>query len=329
MTQRKRYKILYSMCIQILFVALLIFSSCQYYELEKNLKPEYAEFYNKIRYIITQKEKKIFLELPDSEKKNFQEEFWKKRDPFPETKENEFKTIYFNRIEEANELFFGEGRPGWSTDRGRIYILYGSPTSKRTHSHPSYNNRCGEIWYYENYPVVFIDQFCIGQYKLATFDLTPIHHLNIKNMGKLNMVPSKSQQRIKQNEEILFDFNWNIKKTVVKPEIIQGAIEINIPYANLWFKEENDTLLTFIDAAVEIRGINNQPLWDHQQDYRIEINERLLRKKTEEVYRIEIPFVFDDEKTLNLLRKGENKVFAILKNRTSGKTVRKVQKAKF
>lgn len=64
-----------------------------------------AEFLSKVRYIINKKERKIFLELPDSEKERFKDEFWERRDPDPETEENEFKMEYFNRIEKANDLF--------------------------------------------------------------------------------------------------------------------------------------------------------------------------------------------------------------------------------
>jgi len=313
--------------ISILLTLIHFSPACHYYKLERDLEPDDAEFYSKVRYIITQKEKKAFLELPDSEKEDFREEFWEKRDPYPGTEENEFKETYLNRIEKANEMFIGEGRQGWATDRGRIFILYGLPDSRRTQSTYSLNNRCREVWYYGNYPVVFIDEFCIGQFELATFDLTPIHHLNLKYMGDSATHPSKAQHR-KPDEEIIFDFGLRVKQITSVPKKIRGIIEINIPYANLWFKQENKTLLTSIDVSLEIAGINDQPLWNHEQSFEIETDEESLLEKKNKQYWIEIPFILEDKSSIHLLRKGEGRLKAKITNRTSGKTVKKVLKIK-
>ncbi len=118
--------------IGVIFVIVLA-GSCHYYNLEQQLSSDHAEFINKVRYIITKKENRLFLELPDTEKDKFIQEFWKKRDPYPTTEENEFKIEYHNRIEQANELFISEGRPGWVTDRGQIYILFGPPMDRITY----------------------------------------------------------------------------------------------------------------------------------------------------------------------------------------------------
>ena len=150
------------------FLLPLFLTSCRLYNLERRLDPENAEFLSKVRYIITRKERKIFLELPDSEKKEFIEEFWKRRDPDPYTPENEFEMEYFDRIEKAGEIFRGEGRPGWMTDRGRIYILFGPPSYREIHHSETSDTsgllrgRCGEIWHYGLFPVVFRDESCNG-----------------------------------------------------------------------------------------------------------------------------------------------------------------------
>lgn len=99
--------------------------SCHYYKLEQKLDPINAEFLDKVRYIITKEERSIFLDLPNSEREKFKEEFWKRRDPDLQTEENEFKMEYYNRIERSTKFFISEGRPGWLSDRGRIYILFG------------------------------------------------------------------------------------------------------------------------------------------------------------------------------------------------------------
>src|SRR5436309_4804791 len=80
-----------------------------------------------VLYIITEEEKKVFKDLQtEEERENFIEQFWVRRDSDPRTSENEFKEEHYRRIAHANERF-ASGIPGWKTDRGRIYILYGPP----------------------------------------------------------------------------------------------------------------------------------------------------------------------------------------------------------
>ncbi len=88
-----------------------------------------------VAYIITDEEKSTFKALKtDEEREQFIESFWLRRDPSPDTIENEFKEDHYSRIAYANERF-ASGKPGWKTDRGRIYILYGKPDE--IESHPS------------------------------------------------------------------------------------------------------------------------------------------------------------------------------------------------
>ena len=82
-------------------------------------------------YLITDEEKKAFKALAtDEERENFIENFWRRRDPNPDTEENEFREEYYERIAYANE-HYTSGIPGWKTDRGRIYIAWGKPDSDR------------------------------------------------------------------------------------------------------------------------------------------------------------------------------------------------------
>src|SRR5437660_7308454 len=109
-------------------------------EQEKRFKKEVETVYKKwldedVRYIITDEEKSAFKQLSnDEEHDNFIEAFWARRDPTPDTVENEFKEEHYARIAYANE-HFAAGIPGWKTDRGRMYIMYGKPDE--IDSHPS------------------------------------------------------------------------------------------------------------------------------------------------------------------------------------------------
>ncbi len=88
-----------------------------------------------VRWIITDEEAKAFKLLSnEEERENFIESFWQRRDPTPDTAENEFKEEHYRRIAYANE-HFPAGIPGWKTDRGRIYIVFGPPDE--IESHPS------------------------------------------------------------------------------------------------------------------------------------------------------------------------------------------------
>jgi GWxTD domain-containing protein len=127
-------------------------------------------------YIIVPLEKEVFLQLKtDRERDLFIEAFWKQRDPTPGTPENEFKNEHYRRISHANH-FFGRGtpKPGWRTDRGRVYIILGEPNDVeqfegKTATYPSV------IWFYQGktplglppgFNLVFFQEGGIGEYRL-------------------------------------------------------------------------------------------------------------------------------------------------------------------
>ena len=86
-----------------------------------------------VRWIITDEERQAFKQLAnDRERDEFIEAFWQRRDPTPDTYENEYKDEHYRRIVFANEQF-GAFVPGWRTDRGRFYIMYGPPDEIVSH----------------------------------------------------------------------------------------------------------------------------------------------------------------------------------------------------
>ncbi|MCS7023859.1 MAG: GWxTD domain-containing protein [Bryobacteraceae bacterium] len=105
-------------------------------KLRKELETPYRKWLNEdVAYIITDEERAAFKRLnTDEEREQFIEQFWLRRDPTPDTQENEFKEEHYRRIAYANERF-ASGIPGWKTDRGRIYIAFGPPDE--IESHPS------------------------------------------------------------------------------------------------------------------------------------------------------------------------------------------------
>src|SRR4029453_11603353 len=85
-----------------------------------------------VRYIATPEEIKEFKRLKDDrDRASFIEQFWRKRDPSPETLTNEYRQLFRERGKEANDKFLDSAAPGWKTDRGKIYILHGPPEEVR------------------------------------------------------------------------------------------------------------------------------------------------------------------------------------------------------
>jgi GWxTD domain-containing protein len=157
----------------------------------RNVKPELKKAYKDwlekdVTYIITDEERRAFKKLAtDDERERFIEEFWRRRDPDPDTEENEFKEEYYERIAYANE-HFASGIPGWKTDRGRIWIMYGKPDERDTHPMGGAYDRPStegggstttypfETWFYRYLPGVgsgieieFVDPTGSGEYRIA------------------------------------------------------------------------------------------------------------------------------------------------------------------
>jgi GWxTD domain-containing protein len=104
--------------------------------LRQELKGTYKTWLNQeVAYIISDDERKAFMTLSnDEERDSFIEAFWQRRNPNPDSPENEFREEHYRRIQYAND-HFAAGKPGWKTDRGHIYISFGKPDD--IESHPS------------------------------------------------------------------------------------------------------------------------------------------------------------------------------------------------
>jgi GWxTD domain-containing protein len=158
---------------------------------QKALKQELKGVYKKwvdedVRWIITDQEMQAFKSLSnDEERDQFIENFWLRRNPNPDSPENEYREEHYARIAYANE-HFAAGKPGWRTDRGHIYIAYGKPDSIDSHpSGGSYERPMEEgggntstfpfeIWHYryldgigDNIDIEFVDTCMCGDYHMT------------------------------------------------------------------------------------------------------------------------------------------------------------------
>ena len=120
-----------------------------------NLDPESRDFYDKTRLVMTAAEEDIFLHLPDLDaRREFMKEFWERRDPDPDTEQNEFREELDRRLDYVQKRF-REGGKGINTDRGRIYFYLGPPDKFEEYMEPPDDLRVGPIlvWYYYRYDV--------------------------------------------------------------------------------------------------------------------------------------------------------------------------------
>lgn len=310
-----------------LLLILALVSGCRLYRLERSLSPPYDDFLSKVRYIISTAERKIFLELPDSEKDAFIEDFWRRRDLDPDTEENEFKAEYFERMKETERLFKGEGRPGWLTDRGRIYILFGAPLDRIIDtSARSETERCREVWYYGDFPIVFRDQNCNGQFKLITYDLTSLRVFNLTYMHELNLAQADAR-KIPSGERPLFDFDWRLRKTAVGTEKIGGIVIVSIPYSVIWPHEDAEWRKVDIEVELALRDVEGDAVWEHRETFEIAGTEDEFGMGKRGSFRRRIPFRIEDGAAR--LRRGKNTLTIRLKDLTGGQELRKEMTVEF
>jgi GWxTD domain-containing protein len=172
-------------------------------DLRNELKGAYKTWLNQdVSYIISDQETKAFKNLSNDEERDaFIEQFWLRRNPNPDSPENEFREEHYRRIAYANE-HFPAGKPGWKTDRGHIYISFGKPDS--IESHPSGGNYQRpveegggetstfpfETWHYrylegvgENIDIEFVDTCQCGDYHFTIDRSEKDALLHVPNAG--------------------------------------------------------------------------------------------------------------------------------------------------
>ncbi len=153
---------------------------------EEKLKDKYYDKWlnQDVVYIISDDERAVFSKLQTPEEKDsFIEQFWQRRAPNPNRNSNEYKEEHYRRIAYVNEKF-GSGIPGWKTDRGRIYIMYGEPAEIEDHAGGEHYRRKPnegggdtavypfQVWRYRNIEgigddieIEFVDRSWTGEYR--------------------------------------------------------------------------------------------------------------------------------------------------------------------
>lgn len=286
-------------------------SACRSYSVTRKLPAARADFLAKVDYIINKEERKIFLELPDSGRDDFIAQFWKRRDPTPDSERNEYKIEYEDRVAKATAMFHGEGRPGWQTDRGRIFILFGPPSERLTYPMDA-SGFCREIWYYGAFPVIFIDEHCSGYFVMTA--------INLEHLQELNIAQGHFQNTFNP-EKKLFDYQVSMQKTLAEGGVYEGRVFVDIPYDTIWFNFKGGRLETGFEVHLEISDESGTTAWEAQGTFPLALEEKDLVENRKSRFRMEFPVRID--KDLDRLKNRKMRMDVSVKSTTEGEELKK------
>ncbi len=244
----------------------------------QDLPPKYRTWLSEeVVYIITAKEKEAFLQLEsDRERDLFIEAFWRQRDPVPETRENEFKEEHYRRIRYANDTFGkGTSKPGWKTDRGRIYIILGKPRDVTSFGQESANLVPIEVWFYQgefggglpsSFYVVFFQEEGFGDYILYS----PLRHGPKKLFEAYDADPSQAANRLMKIDQELAAVSRSLipgqtsiydNKPALSSELLLNKIEV-LPQKTVkdLYAEKLLKYKSLVEVDSSVNYVNNDSL---------------------------------------------------------------------
>jgi GWxTD domain-containing protein len=266
----------------------------------KDLDPESREFLSKVRYIITKEEREAFGRVAAADRSRFIKEFWERRDPTPGTDENEFRDGYYRRIEEANRLFKEGSTEGWLQERGRIYVTLGPPDNRETYPRGvDMYGKPQEIWWYGNYPVVFVDENWSGNYRLTS--------LGAQHVAEINRAQAAQQAQgagFPGETPPSVAYDLTVQTVSGRPFVV-----ISIPYKAIWLKSEGDLFKTTLEVALTASGADGKKAWDAKKSYDLSLTRDEQLRRFEERYEIRIE---------TDLSPGEYRLDVELANKTGG-----------
>jgi len=309
---RKIFKFTMVLPITLMLMALFIMVSCGgKKKIELDASPDYDEFFEKTRLIMLREEIKIYKHLPDKEAREaFIKEFWEKRDPNPETPENEAKIEFDRRIEFINR-WFSEAtsrNQGWESDRGRVYLLLGEPDERNT-GDVTVTNRLGrlmrvkaEFWGYQQFGLylTFTDNG-FGEFRLRSW---PTTLLAAMESGKFVIFDKE-----KATERLKFKARYDTDA---------GEVRIQIPVDDINFEEKESKMSA--DFKITVHVYYNHKRIDEVQETRTfaAAKDEILKMKH---IQLTIPYT--------LSSKGKYSFDIIVKDVSSGSSYRHMIQHKF
>lgn|SRR5512140_1298966 len=195
------------------------------------LDPESQAFYQTARLIMTKEETKIFQRLPDAaSRKEFIADFWLKRDPDPDTPDNEYRKEFEARVEYVNKRFNKEGGPGYNTDRGRVWILIGPPDKAEEFPPDAGGSVRGFIiwwsYYQDRMAVEFTDETGTGKYRITDVEGDFFGAMDLMKLGRFVRADDVFSKKFLKFETVY--------------DAAAGAIEVRLPAKGLMFRENDE-----------------------------------------------------------------------------------------
>jgi GWxTD domain-containing protein len=299
-------------------------------ELYGKLDPHYKEWLDEdVPYIITPEERSGFLRLLTNEERDqLVEQFWQRRNPDPNSPENVFKEEHYRRLVYADE-YYSSDIPGWETDRGRIYIRFGSPdridtdTVSRAHCNPALGSGKAtdifpsETWHYRqiaggDLEFRFADSRSSGDYTLC-FDPGDIHSFGTVNAQSLATAPENepngprsyfeafkpSPADFKDLEDIAasgavrdqLKFNYRFDFIRVTAATVLVPISIQIPKAQMTFVERNGVDSAKMSVFGRITTLTGRVVQTFEDPIQEDVPAGIIQqtRATEEVYQKQVP----------------------------------------
>jgi len=338
----------------LILISLLCFHLfCASYKIiTPSLDPQSQKFLDIIRYIVTPQEERIFREMPPEDRGEFIADFWKRRDPTPETPANEFRNQYYSRLAVADKAY-GVGIPGWMTDRGRIFILLGPPTdvikksmgehttelSKRgrelstdTLEEGTRTERPTEIWVYNQYPdyfsgplrLVFVDYESTGDYRLTTdVEVKPFSMMSYIQSDP-NMVKYQWIGEIEKDESLtkilpFLDYEKSFGKIEKSKE---GNYSVScifeIPFGSINYQKEGGIYAYDLELIIEVKNIELKSAYREKKETSERLSEEHLKRNIKEGFSV-------TETIMIPLEKGTNEIYFSLRDNVIQKRLRKLE----
>lgn len=348
---KKRRKNIF--CFFLLIIPLCFHLSCASYKITKpSLDPQSQKFLDIIRYIITPQEEKIFREMPSEDRAEFLADFWKRRDPTPETEANEFRSQYYSRLAVADKAYRA-GIPGWMTDRGRIFILLGSPTDvikKSMGEHTTELSKAGrelssdlleegtrterptEIWIYNQYPdyfsgpmrLVFVDYESTGDYKLTTdVEVKPFSMMSYiqsdPNMAKYQWIGQIETDESLAKILPFLDYEKSLGKIEKsKEENYTVDCIFEIAFGAINYLKEDSLYAYDLELSIEIKYNELKSTHREKKEIREQLSAENLKRNIKEGLSL-------TDKITIPLEKGTNRIYFSVQDNVSHKRLRKLE----
>ncbi len=260
-------------------LGLLLAAGCASNRAVKSLDPESREFLSKVRFLMSKDERQAFLAIPDEPgRKLWAEDFWKKRDTKPETQENEFKTEYLKRIEDANRLFREGSTPGWLGARGHLYVTLGPPDNRETYPRGvTFYGVPTEIWYYNFFPIVFIDDSWTGNYRLSPESAAQVGEIN---RAQVLLQPPRFDPEAAAA---------SLDLEVTKVKAGEGLVRLRLPYKDIWFKADGDRFQATLELEAEAADAAGKTVWQDKKTYPIAFGRQEYLKAIRQDFVAEVP----------------------------------------